>query len=277
MDRPALETLNQMLGNTRNAAAFEWALNGGALEFRDNTTFALGGAKASCTLGDSKPQSYTAINARAGDVLQIDRLIDGRFLYIAIAGGIACEAVLGSRSTCLAGGFGGIDGRRLQTGDQIETGVVDRRGRHQVVDALPLHLQPPRRTDAIRFIARHFDAESTAREFAAATYTISAASDRTGFRLDGSTLAGGRAVTSEAMCPGAIQLPPGGTAIVLMADAPTIGGYQLVGSVITADLASLAQKVTGERVTFADSTVRAAQAELNYHEEKLRAVAAWAL
>lgn len=277
MDSPALETLNQMLGNTRNTAAFEWALNGGAIEFRHNTTFALGGAEAACTLGGLKLESFTAINARAGDVLQVDRLVDGRFLYIAVAGGIACETVLGSQSTCLAGGFGGIDGRRLQTGDHIDTGVVERRGRHQVVDALPLHLRPPRRTEAIRFVTRHFDAESTAREFAAATYTISAASDRTGFRLDGSTLAGGRAVTSEAMCPGAIQLPPGGTAIILMADAPTIGGYQLVGSVITADLASLAQKMTGDRVTFAEMNIRAAQAALIDHEDRLRAVAAWAL
>src|SRR5207344_2314212 len=43
----------------------------------------------------------------------------GARAYLCVAGGIAVEPVLGSRSTFLAGRFGGIEGRALRRGDTI--------------------------------------------------------------------------------------------------------------------------------------------------------------
>ena len=59
--------------------------------------------------------------------------------------------------------------------------------------------------------------------------------------------------------PGVIQLPPGGEPIVLMADAPTIGGYRIAGGVISADLGGLAQRRSGEAVTLEPTTIEEAQ------------------
>jgi allophanate hydrolase subunit 2 len=53
------------------------------------------------------------------------------------------------------------------------------------------------------------------------------------------------------MVPGCIQVPPDGQPILMMADAPTTGGYPKIATVVTADLPLLAQLVPGEgRVRF---------------------------
>ncbi len=277
MDRWSLATLNHMLGNDRSAAGLEWALNGGALEFSGNATFAFGGADAVCSINGVAIESFRAATAKAGDTLIVDRIASGRFLYIAVAGGIACDSVLGSQSTFVAGGFGGFAGRRIRSGDSLETGMVRRRARrHHVVDPLPRHLRPRLGAGVTRIVARSFDSIDLP-DRGAAQFTVSAASDRTGYRLEGPELAGGASVTSEPVCHGTIQLPPNGAPIVLMADAPTIGGYRLLGSVITADLGSFAQKLPGESIIFQPVSVREAQAELRQCEATLVAVSEWAL
>jgi allophanate hydrolase subunit 2 len=64
---------------------------------------------------------------------------------------------------------------------------------------------------------------------------------------------------SEPGCPGALQVPPGGRPIVLMADAPTVGGYPKPAVVCAADLGRLAQRPPGAEVRFARVTVPEAQ------------------
>jgi len=61
-----------------------------------------------------------------------------------------------------------------------------------------------------------------------------------------------------------------------MADAPTIGGYRIVGSVISADLGSFAQKQPGDIVNFEPISVRLAQAELRRWEDILFEITDWA-
>ena len=58
------------------------------------------------------------------------------------------------------------------------------------------------------------------------------------------------AVTSTAVAPGTVQVPPDGQPIVLMADAQTIGGYPQLAHVINVDLPLLAQLRPGDTVRF---------------------------
>jgi antagonist of KipI len=85
-----------------------------------------------------------------------------------------------------------------------------------------------------------------------------------GYRLESDQpLDGSRAsVTSEPVCPGTIQLTPSGQPIVLMADAPTIGGYQIIGTVASGDLPIVAQSLPGRRLRFTSVSVGEAQALL---------------
>ena len=57
---------------------------------------------------------------RAGTTLRFGPAVRGVRAYLALPGGIAVEPVLGSRSTCLSGGFGGLDGRPLAAGDRLD-------------------------------------------------------------------------------------------------------------------------------------------------------------
>ena len=60
---------------------------------------------------------------------------------------------------------------------------------------------------------------------------------------------------SEGICHGAIQIPADGQPIVLMNDRQTIGGYPKIGSVLSLDLAKLAQLMPGDKVNFAAITI----------------------
>ena len=124
MDFTAMSAANAIAGNSLNAAALEWALGGGSIRFDRDCTFALAGATARATLAGQAVAPCTTTYARAGDELTVEQIVTGRFLYLAVAGGIDVLPVLGSRSTYLPGRFGGYEGRMLKSGDSAETRIV---------------------------------------------------------------------------------------------------------------------------------------------------------
>jgi allophanate hydrolase subunit 2 len=85
-----------------------------------------------------------------------------------------------------------------------------------------------------------------------ASWKVTHQSNRMGYRLQGPALL--RRATEElkshAVFPGAIQVPPGGAPIVLMADAQTTGGYPRIAAVIAADQWRLAQIAPGASIQF---------------------------
>ncbi len=267
MDLATLDTLNSLIGNDPACAAIEWALSAGEVRFTDAVTFAVGGAAGTLSLAGREIEQWRAYHANGGDTVVLGAPEGGRFRYIAFRGGIDCAPAMGSRATYVPGGFGGIDGRRLRTGDVIAVGASTRR--HQVSDALSPDLVPLRTTE-IRYVPRDYSQLGQ-------DWVVSTASDRTGYRLERETAIEGGTVTSEPVCPGTIQVPPGGEAIVLMSDAPTVGGYRIAGGVISADLSALAQCLPGERISFAPVTSQVAQRAIEREAERLERVRDWSL
>jgi allophanate hydrolase subunit 2 len=90
----------------------------------------------------------------------------------------------------------------------------------------------------------------------ASVYTATPASNRTGLRLDGPPLrpAGNAELPSEGLVTGALQVPPDGRPILLLADHPTTGGYPVIAVVTSADLRIAAQLRPGDELTFAAIT-----------------------
>ncbi|MEO5904913.1 MAG: biotin-dependent carboxyltransferase family protein [Gemmatimonadaceae bacterium] len=257
MDRIALATLNVLVGNNRTDAGIEMALTGGAFVFDSASVFAVGGVEISATLNGTSIEAYRVYRANEGETLGIEKISGGRFAYLVVGGGIETPVVLSSRSTYSTGGFGGLHGRRLKSGDELPVGNRKSARKHQVMDSLPQTLRPPASTNEIRFILQpDVDAEEIAGD-----YRLSLSSDRTGYRLEGNSRPAGASVTSEPVCPGAIQLPRSGEPIVLMADAPTIGGYRVMGGVITADLGILGQKNPGDAIVLVPISVERAMRE----------------
>jgi allophanate hydrolase subunit 2 len=81
-----------------------------------------------------------------------------------------------------------------------------------------------------------------------------------GYRLEGVRLAiSGDDLLSFGLVAGAVQVPPGGEPILLMADHQTAGGYPVVATVVSASLPIAAQLLPGDELRFAQVTVERAQ------------------
>jgi biotin-dependent carboxylase-like uncharacterized protein len=259
MDRWALSEANRLVGNPPGSAAIEWALGGGTLRFEHAGICALSGARVQATLDGSPIDAERPLAVRAGSELKVTRLLHRRFIYLAVSGGIEVPQVLASRSTYLPGRFGGMEGRRLRSGDRLSLGPSAVPSPGATGAKGPSYDSPLVRV-TFGPQASLFDAEGW-ETFLGNEFRVSLASDRTGYRLDGPALThdGEAALPSEPGCVGAVQVPEGGTPIALMADGPTVGGYPKIAVVIWADLPVLAQKKPGDPVRFQVVTMAAAR------------------
>ena len=254
MDARAHAVANRAVGNPAGAAALECTMTGPALAFLAPLRFAVAGADLGAVLERADLGAWpvppgAGVLARPGNVLRFTGRRSGCRAYVALQGGIDVPAVLGSRSTELLSGFGGLRGPRARRRRPPGGPPRRRRGR-----GCPGGRQPTARhvtSASIRVVlgpqADHFDAATTAR-FLASPWRVSPTSDRVGCRLEGEPLrhAGPAEILSDGMVPGSIQVPPDGRPIVITADGPTTGGYPKIATVLTADLPLLAQLVPGE-------------------------------
>lgn len=149
-----------------------------------------------------------------GDVSRVDGPFEvpavGRAVrYLAVAGGLAVDEVLGSRSTLVNASIGTM----LRAGDAIAIG--ERHGRRATIaiEDGPIVLLPT------------FDADVT--PLLTTRFVIDPRSDRVGVRLRGTVPPLGERL-SRPIVPGAIQLPHDGNPIVIGPDGPTTGGYPVV-------------------------------------------------
>ena len=115
--------------------------------------------------------------------------------------------------------------------------------------------------------------ESALRTLTESEYRVTAASDRTGYKLEGPALANPvGTLPSEAGCPGSIQIPGDGLPIALMADAPTVGGYPKIAVVAEADLPLIAQRSPGEPIRFELITIEQSQRLLKRRASDLHTI-----
>jgi antagonist of KipI len=265
MDLFAMEALNSLVGNPPDSAVLEWALSGGTVKFEIDCALAIGGARARARVAGKDIPPFSTVYAAADDELEIEQITGGRFLYVACAGGIQVAPVLGSRSTYLPGHFGGFKGRLMARGDSVGLG-----NRPSSIPAAgftcPAELLPPYSSSVVRVTrgthADLFD-DMAWGAFTETDFVVSHASDRTGYKLTGHSLAHGIGMLpSDPGCQGAIQIPSEGTPIVLMSDAPTVGGYPKIAIVSKTDMPILAQRSPGETVRFELITIEQSQRAL---------------
>jgi len=250
-DRESGLMLNAILGNDANAAMIEWAVGGGSLRFDCATTIAVGGADAIISVNGAAVYPWAPIVVADGDELRIERIVRGRFVLIQVRGGIDVPVVLGSRSTLLSAGIGGLEGRRLRTGDRLPVGDYVMATRNGIKPAHHLNVDGP--VMVVRGPQASLFDDAAWATFLSSEFVVSRASDRSGYRLDGMTIShsGPAALPSEPACVGAIQIPDGGTPIVIMLDGPTVGGYPKIAVIRTSCMSRFAQLTPGDRVRFA--------------------------
>ena len=246
---------NLLVGNPATAPVLEITLAGPRLHFDRAARIALCGAEIDARIGAQVLPGWRRIEVPSGSELALGACRRGARAYLAVAGGFAAPDILGSASTDLRAGFGGVRGRMLAVGDVLPVVRLSLPPADAVaiaawwIDPAPdLDLGT---TQVVRVLPGR-DAVAGERALFAEAWRVDAASDRQGLRLQGNALssADARERISEPVAPGTIQLPADGRPIVLLADAQTHGGYPRIGHVIAADRPRLAQLRAGDGLRF---------------------------
>lgn len=224
-----------------------------------DTTIAISGP-TTVTIDGHRTATETTIHLHAGQTVTTHRTGPGP-IYIAVRG-LTVPTTLGSASTDTHGHLGP---------DLVTAGTT-----------YPLHTNP---TDTSHFDhigtfthpSRHHHATTTVRflphidylaDYLTATPWRVAAFSRTGIKLTPDhnqhpTPPPYVPIVSTPVNPGAIQITPDGTPIVLGPDAGTTGGYPTAGNIITTDLHRTAYLDPTTPIRFLPTTIEQAHALLN--------------
>lgn len=261
MDGAALARANALVGNPEGAAGLEATLEGPSFVIPGGGVIAISGGEAPITVGGRAAPLDRAITVRPGELVDIGWATRGARIYVAIRGGIDVPEHLGSRSTFIAGRFGGFEGRPLRTGDRLSIGhaatakipaLGEIEAAAPVPDVWTLHvLHGPHGAPDI------LDPAGLA-TMLGATWTVGTMADRTGVRLEGASPkwardSGGDAgldpsnVTETPYALGAIMVS-GDTPIIVGPDGPSLGGFAAPLCVSLADRWKIGQLRPGDRV-----------------------------
>ncbi|MER5989097.1 biotin-dependent carboxyltransferase family protein [Streptomyces sp. NPDC001787] len=253
LDAPAARLVNRLAGNPPGAAVLETTVTGCAVRPARSVVAVVGGASCRVTV-DGRPVAWGGpVRVPAGAVLDVGPALTGLRGYLAFAGGLVPEPVLGSRSADLLSGLGPAP---LRDGDVLPLGLPPGPPAAYglpLPDAVPWPAAPTELVLPVRPGPRHtWFTEAALRTLTTAAYRVSPHSNRIGLRTEGPALERAREgeLPSEGLVLGAIQVPPDGRPVVFLNDHPTTGGYPVVGVVPEPALPAAAQAVPGTRVRF---------------------------
>ena len=250
-DRRSLRLANRLLGNPAGAAALEVTLGGLAVVAETDAVVAVTGMTVPVAVGGRPAGRNAPLRVAAGEEVRIGAGSRGLRAYLAVRGGVAVPAVLGSRSADLLGGLGPAP---LAAGDLV--GVGPPPSDWPVVDVAPVPPVLPDDPDGVVLRAApgpHADRLGS-RGLAVLTeavWRVGADSNRTALRLEGRALpTGGAEVAPVGLVRGAVQLPPAGRPVLMLADHPVTGGYPVVAVVLDDDTDLAGQLRPGDAVRF---------------------------
>ena len=287
LDALALTLANRLVGNADQAAGIEITMGGCEIRFDAPTRIALAGEAFGARLDGLPLAPCWSVPVEADQTLRLGSAASGvrpgLRSWLAVAGGIEVPEMLGSRSTDLKAGFGGLDGRALRKGDRLPIGTsslgkAQRERRAFGVRApdggddlgQPITLRVLPGPEAEQFL------QAARKLLHGEAWRITPQSNRMGSRLAGPELKrkrGNGDMLSSGVIPGTIQVPPSGQPIILMGDAQTTGGYPRIAVVIRADLWKLAQAPLGGLLRLVEVDAQAARDAWNVQQRYLSSVA----
>ena len=274
MDSWSFRLANLLVGNEAGAAGLEAQFIGPTLKFQRDGVVAICGADMSPKIDGAAMPMWESVTVAAGQTLAMAFCTVGARAYIAVAGGIATEPWLGSRSTFDAAGVGGMEGHAIQDGQVIPVAeAAGTPGRKVKADC-----RPPISTD------KHWEIEAVAgpnddwidaaghERFLTTDWKLSGKSARSGYRLVGPDWTFTEKATDklpehgsepsnigdQGYPLGAVNLA-GQTPIILVNDGCSMGGFINPYTVPTSAFWKLGQSKPGDIYRFNKISVDQAQ------------------
>jgi biotin-dependent carboxylase-like uncharacterized protein len=248
VDRPSHGLANRLVGNDEAAAAIE-TCGGLSLRFHHPAVVAVTGAQGMIEVLHGRPMAVNGVeHLPAGAQLTLRPPMEGMRYYVAVRGGFDVEPVLGSRSFDTLAGLG----PRLHAGQHVAVGPDP-----MTPITTDLGVRPPW-SDVVHLSAgprRDWFTPEAWTILTTKPFVVSPSGNRVGARLGGPALerVAIRELLSEGLVEGAIQVPPDGQPIVMLADHPVTGGYPVIAVVERYDLPSIAQARPGATLRFRHS------------------------
>jgi biotin-dependent carboxylase-like uncharacterized protein len=277
-DRGSAQMANVLVGNAPGAPLLETAGSSTSLRFEADTLVAVTGASTHPTVAGRAAPTWDPFVVEAGATLELPTPDRGWRTYLAVAGGLQGDRLLGS----VAPDPMLEVGRRLSRGDELELSECACGFQH-----------PPMVHPLFRFGARRPTWSTTAAvdvtpgpelgEFDASAlrgpWEVSPHSDQVGLRAEGPTPS--RSATTEILSRGvpvgAVQVPPSGGLLVLLYGRLLTAGYPVPYVATTVSLDRLGQVRPGDHLVLRETDVASAVADLLRARRELADVAERAL
>lgn len=248
MDAYATKIANMLLQNAANAAVLEVTFGGCSLQFETACSICISGADFSPTLDGQPVRMHSVLHAPKGAILTFGKRKFGVRSYIAVAGGLQTEKVLGSRSM-----YKGITPHATITkGTQLKITETDltKETSHAYIKVPEEHFT----TQTLNcYPGPEFDqlTETQQQQLFNTQFTIGPNNSRMGYQLEEMVPNDFPSMLTSAVLQGTVQLTPSGKLIVLMRDCQVTGGYPRVLQLTESAINQLAQKTMGDRFAFA--------------------------
>jgi antagonist of KipI len=276
MDQYACHMANLLAGNKVNAAVIEMTAEGIILKFDKSQLVSVCGADMQGMVNENPVANWSSFIVPDGGTLSFSRALSGQRAYVAVHGGFDVPKVLGSRSTYTVAGIGGYEGRILHQGDILY--LADDTEKKVCTTKIPSAYIPQYTMECTLRIMMgpqySLFSNEAIHQFLTGTYVVES-SNRVAYQLAGPKIMSivKTNMVSEAVSPGAIQIPSGGApCIVATADHGTTRGFAKIGYVIQADLMNLVQAKDGNKIHFMAVTQQEAVTSLKQIQQDYEAV-----
>ena len=273
MDITSLRLANRLVQNDEGQACLEITFIGLRLVALRDLVIAITGGDLTPKVDGSPLPMWQTVSVRENSQISFTGVRDGIRSYLSVAGGIQVPEIMGSKSTYIRGGIGGLEGRPLRREDRLHMSPRLRRiPLHKLKEELIPHYGGQWKTRVIMGPQDDYFSKQGIETFTSSEYTITPQSDRMGYRLQGPVIEHREDadIISDATCLGSIQVPGHGFPIILLADRQTTGGYPKIATAINVDLYNLGQAKPGDKIQFSPINVVEAHEIRKSYEKRMK-------
>lgn len=247
MDQYAAKIANLLVGNTSFEPLLEITLAGPTLEFQEPCLIAISGLGINATKNDEKLSSNERIHIKAGDRVVISQVTKGTRVYLAVQGGFISEEIMGSQSmyhpiTKYSKLEPGMELNYAKTENFPQMNGSTLAFENEFYDSSKLTV----------FRGPEFNklSKENREKIEKEEFTISKNNSRMAYQLEDPFENNLGQILTQPVLPGTVQLTPSGKIIVLMRDCQSTGGYPRILQFTEESLNVLAQKKSGQPISF---------------------------